>query len=234
MNEMDYAKCFDYYRYCAGLKKRQFSYYLNSLSINPQKGQEQAFEAITAFTENYLSEKKPDGLLLVGGVGSGKTFMASSVVNNIIDNINEEEFVWLDPPNDNVLKDISSDYNWFLHCIDYACFISVTELFEKLKASIAVQDSYFYDRMLQHLKTVELLVLDNLGAEKSSEWTKSVLFEIIDYRYNEMLPMLITTNCPPKELKEKIGDRSYDRIREMCALVPVTAESQRKTAEIYL
>ena len=84
--------------------------------------------------------------------------------------------------------------------------------------------------MLHHLKTVELLVLDDLGAEKSSEWTKSVLFEIIDYRYNEMLPILITTNCPPKELKAKIGDRSYDRIREMCALVPVTAESQRKTA----
>lgn len=234
MNEMEYAKCFDYYRYRAGLKKRQFSYYLNSLSIKPQKGQEQAFEAITVFTENYLLEKNPDGLLLVGGVGSGKTFMVSSVVNNIIDNINEEEILQTGLPKHYILEDITVNFNWFDRCIDYACFISVTELFEKLKASIAAQESYFYDRMLQHLKTVQLLVLDDLGAEKSSEWTKSVLFEIIDYRYNEMLPMLITTNCPPKELKEKIGDRSYDRIREMCALVPVTAESQRKTAEIYL
>lgn len=230
MNEMDYAKCFDYFRCRAGLKKRQFSYYINSLSIKPQKGQEQAFEAITDFTENYLSEKKPDGLLLVGGVGSGKTFMVSSVVNNIIDNINEEEFVWLKPPSDYVLENMTVDFNWLDRYIDYVCFISVTELFEKLKASIATQETWFYDKMIQHLKTVQLLVLDDLGAEKSSEWTKSVLFEIIDYRYNELLPILVTTNCPPKELKEKIGDRSYDRIREMCALVPVTAESQRKTA----
>ena len=106
MNEMDYIKCFDYYRYCAGLKKRQFAYYLNDISINPQKGQEQAFDAVIDFTENYLSEKKPDGLLLVGGVGSGKTFMVSSVVNHIIDNINEEEILRSDPPNDNVLRNM--------------------------------------------------------------------------------------------------------------------------------
>lgn len=230
MNEMDYIKCFDYYRYCAGLKRRQFNYYFNSLSVNPQKGQEQAFDAIIAFTENYLSEKKPDGLLLIGGVGSGKTFMVTSVVNNIIDNISEDEILRLEPPNDHVLRNMSFDYNWFIHCIDYACFISVTELFEKLKTSIASQETWFYDKMIQHLKTVQLLVLDDLGAEKSSEWTKSVIFEIIDYRYNELLPILVTTNCPPKELKEKIGDRNFDRLREICTLVSVTAESQRKTS----
>ena len=120
MNEMDYIKCFDYYRYCAGLKRRQFNYYLNSLSVNPQKGQEQAFDAIIAFTENYLSEKKPDGLLLIGGVGSGKTFMVSSVVNNIIDNISEDEILRLESPNDHVLRNMSFDYNWFINCIDYA------------------------------------------------------------------------------------------------------------------
>ena len=231
MSELDYEKCYDYYRYCAGLKKRQFAYYLNDISIKPQKGQEEAFEAVTAFTNKYLSEKKSDGLLLIGGVGSGKTFMVSSVVNNIIDNINEDEILRLEPPNDHVLRNMSFDYNWFIHCTDdYVCFISVTELFEKLKSLIASQETWLYDRIIQHLKTVELLVLDDLGAEKSSEWTKSVLFEIIDYRYNELLPILVTTNCPPKELKEKIGDRNFDRLREMCTLVSVTAESQRKTS----
>lgn len=230
MNEMDYIKCFDYYRYCAGLKRRQFNYYLNSLSVNPQKGQEQAFDAITAFTENYLSEKKPDGLLLIGGVGSGKTFMVSSVVNNIVDQKYEKNILWSKTPTDDYLRRMSHDYNWFLNCIDDVCFISVTELFEKLKTSIASQETWFYDKMMQHLKTVELLVLDDLGAEKSSEWTKSVLFEIIDYRYNELLPILVTTNCPPKELKEKIGDRNFDRLREICTLVSVTTESQRKTS----
>lgn len=230
MNEMDYIKCFEYYRYCAGLKKRQFGYYLNNISIKPQKGQEEAFEAVTSFTENYLLDKKPDGLLLIGGVGSGKTFMVSSVVNNIVDQKYEKNILWSKTPTDDYLRRMSHDYNWFLNCIDDVCFISVTELFEKLKTSIASQETWFYDKMMQHLKTVELLVLDDLGAEKSSEWTKSVLFEIIDYRYNELLPILVTTNCPPKELKEKIGDRNFDRLREICTLVSVTTESQRKTS----
>lgn len=230
MNEMDYIKCFDYYRYCAGLKKRQFGYYLNNISIKPQKGQEEAFEAVTSFTENYLLDKKPDGLLLIGGVGSGKTFMVSSVVNNIVDQKYEKNILWSKTPTDDYLRRMSHDYNWFLNCIDDVCFISVTELFEKLKTSIASQETWFYDKMMQHLKTVELLVLDDLGSEKSSEWTKSVLFEIIDYRYNELLPILVTTNCPPKELKEKIGDRNFDRLREICTLVSVTTESQRKTS----
>lgn len=230
MNEMDYIKCFEYYRYCAGLKKRQFGYYLNNISIKPQKGQEEAFEAVTSFTENYLLDKKPDGLLLIGGVGSGKTFMVSSVVNNIVDQKYEKNILWSKTPTDDYLRRMSHDYNWFLNCIDDVCFISVTELFEKLKTSIASQETWFYDKMIQHLKTVQLLVLDDLGAEKSSEWTKSVLFEIIDYRYNELLPILVTTNCPPKELKEKIGDRNFDRLREICTLVSVTAESQRKTS----
>lgn len=230
MNEMDYIKCFEYYRYCAGLKKRQFGYYLNNISIKPQKGQEEAFEAVTSFTENYLLDKKPDGLLLIGGVGSGKTFMVSSVVNNIVDQKYEKNILWSKTPTDDYLRRMSHDYNWFLNCIDDVCFISVTELFEKLKTSIASQETWFYDKMMQHLKTVELLVLDDLGAEKSSEWTKSVLFEIIDYRYNELLPILVTTNCPPKELKKKIGDRNFDRLREICTLVSVTTESQRKTS----
>ena len=230
MNEMDYIKCFEYYRYCAGLKKRQFGYYLNNISIKPQKGQEEAFEAVTSFTENYLLDKKPDGLLLIGGVGSGKTFMVSSVVTNIVDQKYEKNILWSKTPTDDYLRRMSHDYNWFLNCIDDVCFISVTELFEKLKTSIASQETWFYDKMMQHLKTVELLVLDDLGAEKSSEWTKSVLFEIIDYRYNELLPILVTTNCPPKELKEKIGDRNFDRLREICTLVSVTTESQRKTS----
>lgn len=230
MNEMDYIKCFEYYRYCAGLKKRQFGYYLNNISIKPQKGQEEAFEAVTSFTENYLLDKKPDGLLLIGGVGSGKTFMVSSVVNNIVDQKYEKNILWSKTPTDDYLRRMSHDYNWFLNCIDDVCFISVTELFEKLKTSIASQETWFYDKMMQHLKTVELLVLDDLGSEKSSEWTKSVLFEIIDYRYNELLPILVTTNCPPKELKEKIGDRNFDRLREICTLVSVTTESQRKTS----
>ena len=81
-------------------------------------------------------------------------------------------------------------------------------------------------------KDVELLILDDMGAEKTSDWVCSVLFEIIDHRYNACLPLLVTTNCVPEELKKQIGARNFDRLREMCSLVSVTAKSQRPTAAV--
>lgn len=85
-------------------------------------------------------------------------------------------------------------------------------------------------RIIETLQEVGLLILDDMGAKKTSDWVNEKLFEIIDYRYKAELPMRVTTNCTPKELNEKIGSRNFDRLREMCALVTVTAKSQRITA----
>ena len=70
--------------------------------------------------------------------------------------------------------------------------------------------------------------MDDLGAEKPTEWTKERLFEIVDYRYSEELPIVITTNRTPKEMIDSLGARIYDRIKEMCVLVSTAAPSQRK------
>jgi DNA replication protein DnaC len=78
---------------------------------------------------------------------------------------------------------------------------------------------------------VPLLVLDDLGAEKTTEWVQSVIYEIIDHRYNEYLPLIITTNLKAGELAEKLGSRTADRIRSFCKLVMLNLKSQRPTAE---
>jgi len=77
-----------------------------------------------------------------------------------------------------------------------------------------------------------VLALDDMGAEKPTEWVNERLFEIIDYRYNEYLPVIASTNATPAELKTQIGERSFDRLREMCVFVAVTAKSQRVTAKV--
>jgi len=218
------------YRMYSGLKKRQYNYYLNSTS--PVEGQEQAFEAIELFTEKFIYDEKPVGLLLVGGVGSGKTFMVSSVANNIIDTIkitdSEEKNVDEIP----LKEGYSFWYRGYGRLDSPVQFISIVDLMNQLKASFKDPDSGLQEMIMKRIKAVDLLILDDMGAEKSSDWIRETLFEIIDYRYNERLPILVTTNCTPEELKQQIGARNFDRLREMCALVSITAKSQRPTANV--
>ena len=216
------------YRMFSGLKKRQYEYYI--LDTSPAEGQEEAFVAIETFTDMFINGDNPSGLLLIGGVGSGKTLMVSSVVNYIINSI---------PIPDSKITGAKVESTpspfgfWFYSRPKTPVqFISVADLMNQLKECFNDPEAGLAQKITERLQSVELLILDDMGAEKTSDWVQEKLFEIIDYRYNEWLPMLITTNCTPDELKKQIGARNFDRIREMCALVPVTAKSQRQTATI--
>ena len=66
-----------------------------------------------------------------------------------------------------------------------------------------------------------LLIIDDLGVERNSEFAREQVFHIIDSRYRSQLPMIVTTNLTLKELKDP-GDlaraRIYDRVLERCAV----------------
>lgn len=64
----------------------------------------------------------------------------------------------------------------------------------------------------------DLLILDDLGAENSTDWCVSMLYEIINTRQNHRLPIIINTNLTPYELKEKYQDRLSSRMFSMKVL----------------
>ena len=72
-----------------------------------------------------------------------------------------------------------------------------------------------------------MLILDDLGAEKPSDWVKEQLYVIINRRYENMLPTIITTNCTMNELKDRIGERTASRIIEMTTPYKITASHSR-------
>ena len=74
----------------------------------------------------------------------------------------------------------------------------------------------------------DLLILDDAGAEKCSEWTEQSLYTIIDERYTEELATIVTTNSDLEELERKIGPRSMDRLLEMCEIVENRGTSYRQ------
>jgi DNA replication protein DnaC len=75
-----------------------------------------------------------------------------------------------------------------------------------------------------------LLVIDDIGAEKPSEWTQERLYSVIDHRYVNCMPLIVTGNLPPKQLAEQTGDRVVSRLAEMCTVVPMTGSDRRRAA----
>ena len=71
-------------------------------------------------------------------------------------------------------------------------------------------------QLLDRLAAVELLHIDDVGAEQSSPWVLEQLYTIVNTRYEDGRAMLLTTNLKPDELCKQIGERTVSRIIEMC------------------
>ena len=86
---------------------------------------------------------------------------------------------------------------------------------------------------IDSLNRFQLLVIDDLGAERKSEFMQEMVFNIIDSRYRAGLPLIVTTNLTIEEIKKpnNIGNsRIYDRILERCFPIEVTGGSRRRKA----
>lgn len=85
--------------------------------------------------------------------------------------------------------------------------------------------------LIDSLNRYELLIIDDLGAERKSEFMLEQVFNIVDSRYRSGLPMIITTNLTTDELKKPQDvsySRIYDRILERCHPIKVDGISRRR------
>lgn len=81
----------------------------------------------------------------------------------------------------------------------------------------------------RHYRDARLLLIDDLGADrKPTEFTEEVNFRLINHRYQEHLPTLITSNVSPGELAGRLGDRVTSRLAEMCQRIVLKGADRRK------
>lgn len=84
---------------------------------------------------------------------------------------------------------------------------------------------------LASINRYDLLILDDLGAERESQYALEIVYDVVDSRYKSGKPMIITTNLTMAEMKNPISmdyQRIYDRILEMCMQIHFEGESRRK------
>jgi len=162
-------------------------------------GSERCLEAAKNFAEHFdRHQVSGEGLLMFGNPGNGKSHLAAAIVNAVIPR-------------------------------GKACvFRSVPALLKKLQETYRADARVSESEILAVLQDADLVVLDDLGAEKMTEWAESMLYYIVDQRYRWRKPLIVTTNCDLEELEERIGTRTFDRLLEMCVLVENRATSYRK------
>ena len=137
------------------------------------------------------------GLLLYGGVGTGKSYIAACIVNKIVSN-------------------------------DIPCrFTNFSRLaYELMGCEFGEKKEY-----LDSLRRYKLLVIDDLGTERGTEFMNEVVFSVIDARQISQLPLIVTTNLTGDELKHPKNihsERIFSRLFEMCIPVEVKGKDRRK------
>ena len=101
------------------------------------------------------------------------------------------------------------------------CFATWSEHLERLKAEYNTKKSDY----LEIMKNVELLVIDDYGQEKRSEWTDEILFSVVNARYEKCLPILMTTNL--NNLTGRMRESVQSRLLEMAAIERVDGKDYR-------
>lgn len=81
---------------------------------------------------------------------------------------------------------------------------------------------------LRALRDAGLLLLDDLGAAKHTEWVEEITYRLINSRYEAMKPSIFTTNVPLPDLREAVGDRIASRLVETTTIVPMLGDDRRR------
>jgi DNA replication protein DnaC len=198
-----------------------FESYSTDVSENPQHTS--SLKTAKMFAEKFVGEypgNSEKGLMLMGPSGVGKTHLAVACLKELIRRGHQGLFC----DYRELLKDIQASYNPGSES---------TEL-----------------RILEPIRTAEVLVLDDLGASKPSAWVLDTIGLVLNARYNARLTTLITTNyldsakpdgkptrIPQGEaikavredtLADRIGERMRSRLFEMCRTIEVTSTDFRR------
>jgi DNA replication protein DnaC len=147
------------------------------------------------------------GLLLIGDTGTGKTHLAVAALKALLDRGHEGIFY----DYQNLLERIRSGFDQHSGAADREVYRSALD--------------------------TEVLLLDDLGSHRTTEWVEDTVTSIITYRCNHQKPLIATTNLPDEEtggdykrktLGEVIGLRARSRLHEMCRVVQMpTVEDYR-------
>jgi len=109
---------------------------------------------------------------------------------------------------------------------DAPLFLNVVHFLSRLRNLLREEESEVPE--MERALRADLLILDDLGAEKPTEWALEKIYQLVNLRYESLRPMIATTNLDLNSLERLLGERTFGRLIEMCLPVEVSGEDYRR------
>jgi len=103
-------------------------------------------------------------------------------------------------------------------------FAPMPDLLADLRAGVGADA---LEDVLGEVRECKVLCLDDLGAERVTDFAREQVYRLVNYRYEQELPILATTNLGPGELEAQLGARIVSRLAEMCEWVALECDDYR-------
>lgn len=160
-------------------------------------------DAVTREVRRYVRNLEDNlargrGLWFFGDVGTGKTTLAMLVSKSALD---------------------------AGHSV---AIYSLPRLLAEIRTTFDEDARRSYTDLIDRLARVDLLHIDDVGAEKTSSWVLEQLYAIVNARYEEERSVIITTNLQREQLAEQINERTVSRLEEMCEVLPLWGADARQ------
>lgn len=108
-------------------------------------------------------------------------------------------------------------------------FINIAEVASRVKKTFW-SDKKSNDWMLfEEMKDVELLVIDDIGLENVTGWLTEQVYLLINYRYEQLKPMIITSNQSLEDLEKIHKPQVCSRLKQMCKIIQFSGEDMRES-----
>lgn len=155
---------------------------------------------------------KPDAnYYICGNIGTGKTYIATAILRQYIEN----------------MEPVYNSKCYLFNIRQYPIFISVPDLLLKIRDSFKTNSTYSEMEIVNEYANTPFLILDDMGVEKTSEWSLQTLYIIINRRYSENRTTIITSNLKLDEIANKLNDRIASRIIGMCEILELKGKDRR-------
>lgn len=177
-------------------------------TYNTSIGDEDVYYAVTT----WLSNAEPNiangtGLFLFGGTGVGKTHIAVGLLKEVVKQCQVS--------------------GYFIPATTY-----IEMMYDELNNEGTLPEEYASPHLSKYLRAIyDVVVLDGLGDENDTDFTRRSITNLLNNRINSNLPTIITSLYNPKKLALRYGERFVSIMQSACLLVPVAGTDQRNAGE---
>lgn len=160
------------------------------------------------------SKQEAGNYFLTGNIGTGKTYLAVGLLRDYVKS----------------LPEIREGGTWKIDIGAKPIFVTVPELLLDLRSCFDSSTSAKEKSLVDKYSKTPFLVLDDLGAEKTSEYALQSLYIILNTRYNEHLELktVITSNLSLDDVSKYLNDRISSRINGMCKTLEFKGKDKRQ------